>query len=243
MIDIDRYSLEYYQRPGEYKRFENICVIKMFGVGRVTNSATSYSDSGLPFVCLRLQVTLTGVQDFHLYLSVGMSNIPPGKQSKKSRLLLPFKDLFSRIFSRSPSPSRQGAQSLTPDTAIAISASPTDNATSVPKLNPQSPQTAHSSTPDKATASISILPIDSITSAPQVNPRGTDYTAILELSSTPLTWEHRMKEYGSSAYEGLKVAIQGVYDCSSIFPLLQATAGVLLTISKVVDVRGSVLNV
>ena len=47
-----------------------------------------------------------------------------------------------------------------------------------------------------------------------------------------------MKEWGSTAYEGLKIAIQGIYDCSSIFPPLQTTAGVLLTISKVVDVRG-----
>jgi hypothetical protein len=48
-----------------------------------------------------------------------------------------------------------------------------------------------------------------------------------------------MKEYGSTAYEGLKMAIQGIYDFSGSFPPLQTTAGVLLTISKVVDVRGS----
>jgi hypothetical protein len=46
-----------------------------------------------------------------------------------------------------------------------------------------------------------------------------------------------MKEWGSTAYEGLKTAIQGIYDYSGIFPPLQATAGVILTISKVVDVR------
>ena len=64
--------------------------------------------------------------------------------------------------------------------------------------------------------------------------------AILELSmmpSGPLTWEHKMKEWGCTAYEGLKTAIQGIYDCSGSFPLLQMTAGVFLTISKVVDVR------
>ena len=48
-----------------------------------------------------------------------------------------------------------------------------------------------------------------------------------------------MKECGSTAYEGLKMAIQGIYDFSGSFPPLQTTAGVLLTISKVVDVRGS----
>ena len=82
----------------------------------------------------------------------------------------------------------------------------------------------------------------SATPAPQVNPQGTEYTAILELSPTPsglLTWEHRMKAYGSTAYEGLKTAIQGIYDCSGAFPPLQTAAGVLLTICNVVDVRGS----
>ena len=48
-----------------------------------------------------------------------------------------------------------------------------------------------------------------------------------------------MKECGSTAYEGLKMAIQGIYDFSGSFPPLQTAAGVLLTISKLVDVRGS----
>jgi hypothetical protein len=51
-----------------------------------------------------------------------------------------------------------------------------------------------------------------------------------------------MKEGGSTAYEGLKTAIQGIYDCSGSFPPLQTAAGVLLTISKVVDVRGSMCS-
>jgi hypothetical protein len=46
-----------------------------------------------------------------------------------------------------------------------------------------------------------------------------------------------MKDWGSTAYEGLKTAIQGIYDCSGIFQPLQSAAGVLLTISKVVDVH------
>ena len=134
-----------------------------------------------------------------------MSDPPPGKQSKKSHLLRPFKGLFSR----SRSSFRQGAQSVIPDNErTSISASSTNNTAS----------------------------------APQVIQQGTEYTAILDLSTTPsapLTWELRMKECGSTAYEGLKTAIQGIYDCSAIFPPLQTTAGVLLTISKVVDVRGS----
>ena len=156
-----------------------------------------------------LQVTLTS-KDLHLYLNVGMSNPQPGKRSKTSRLLRPFKSLFSRCYCHSPSPSHQGVQSVTSHiAATSISASATNSATS----------------------------------APQVNPQGTEYTAILELSTTssgPLTWEHRMKEWGSTAYEGLKTAIQGIYDCSGSFPPLQVTAGVLLMISKVVDVRGSI---
>ena len=82
-------------------------------------------------------------------------------------------------------------------------------------------------------------------SVTQVNPQDTEYAAILNLPTTPsdpMAWEYRMKEWGSTTYEGLKTAIQGIYDCSSIFPPLQAAAGVLLTISKAVDVRGSLCS-
>ena len=134
------------------------------------------------------------------------------KQSKKSRLLRPIKSLFSRSYSRSPSPSHQRAQSVTPH---------------------------------KASASISASPTNSATSASQVHPQATEYTAIVELSTTPSgppTWEHQMKEWGSTAYEGLKTAIQGIYDCSVSFPPLQTAAGVFLTISSLVDVRGSMCS-
>ena len=103
-------------------------------------------------------------------------------------------------------------------------------------------QGAQSVMPRNTNASTSASPTSTATSPPLVNP----YTAILELSTTPsgsLTWERQMKEWGSTAYEGLKTAIQGIYDCSGIFPPLQTTAGVLLTISKAVDVRGSVCYV
>ena len=142
-----------------------------------------------------------------------MSDPPPGKQLKKSRLLRPIKGLFSGLHSHFPSSSCQGTQSVT--------------------------VTHHN-----ATASISASPTNA-TSEPQIIPQGTEYMAILNLSttpSTPLTWEHRMKECGSTAYQGLKTAIQGIYDCSGIFPLLQATAKLLLTISKVVDVRISLCS-
>jgi hypothetical protein len=57
------------------------------------------------------------------------------------------------------------------------------------------------------------------------------------------SWEHRIKERGSTTYEVLKTAIQGIYDCSGTYPPLQTTAGELLTISKIVDVCGSVFHV
>ena len=163
-----------------------------------------------------------------------MSDSPPGKQSNKS-LLRRFKGLLS---SSSHSPSYQGAESATTHNAEAsISAS------SAPRVNTQgsrspSYQMAKSVTPHNAGASISA------SSAPQVNSQGTEYTTILELPTTPsgpMTWEDRMKDWGSTTYEGLKTALQGIYNCSGIFPPLQTTAGVLLTISKAVDVRGSVL--
>ena len=208
-----------------------------------------------------------------------MSDRPPGDQSRKSRLLRPIKEFFSRSFSRSSSrsSSHRVTQSLATDGAIAsISALPTnatsasqvnpqshqearlvtaDNAiasisvlstnsiTSTPQVKPQSPQGTQTVTLDDATASISTSPMKSSTPAHQVNPQGTEYMAILELSpkpSGPLTWEHRLKACGSTAYEGLKTTIQGVYNCSGIFPPLQTAAGVLLTICSVVDVRGSI---
>ena len=177
-------------------------------------------------------------------LNVEMSDPPPGKQSKTSHLLRPFKGLFSRLHSRSPSPSRQGAQSVTPHNA-SRSASPTIGAKSAPLVTP-SHQGAQSVTHNVARF-LSASPTNFATFAPQVYPQleGTEYIAILDLPTTPsapLTWEHRMKEYGSAAYEGLKMVIQGIYDFSGSFPPLQTTAGVLLTISKVVDVCGSLCS-
>lgn len=134
---------------------------------------------------------------------------PPPGNQSRKSSLRQFKGLFSRLNSRSPSSSYQGVQSVTPH---------------------------------DASASSSALLTDNATSVPQVNSQATEYTAILDLPitpSSPLRWDHRMKEWESTTYEGLKTAIQGIYECSGIFPPLQATAGVLLTISKVVDVRES----
>ena len=43
---------------------------------------------------------------------------------------------------------------------------------------------------------------------------------------------------GSVVYEGLKTALQGLYDFSDMFIPLKTAAGGLLTIFKIVDVRG-----
>ena len=83
---------------------------------------------------------------------------------------------------------------------VSISASPTNSAVF--------PQRVQSATPDNAITSMSASPTNSATFGPQVSPQGTEYTAILELSSDSgtLTWEHRMKDWRSTAYEGLKMA-------------------------------------
>jgi hypothetical protein len=166
-----------------------------------------------------------------------MSDPSPGKQSKKSHMLRPFKGLFSR---RSRSPSHQP---VTPDNGSASrSASPANSTTFSPQVNSRSHLGVQPVTPHNATAT---SPRNNATSAPEANTQGAEYTAILGLPtmpSGPLTWEHQMKEWGSTAYEGLKMAIQGIYNCSGSFPPLQTTAGVLLTISKVVDVRGSMCS-
>jgi hypothetical protein len=152
-------------------------------------------------------------------------------------MLRPFKGLFSR---RSRSPSHQP---VTPDNGSASrSASPANSTTFSPQVNSRSHLGVQPVTPHNATAT---SPRNNATSAPEANTQGAEYTAILGLPtmpSGPLTWEHQMKEWGSTAYEGLKMAIQGIYNCSGSFPPLQTTAGVLLTISKVVDVRGSMCS-
>jgi len=47
---------------------------------------------------------------------------------------------------------------------------------------------------------------------------------------------------GSVAYEGLKIALQGLYNCSDMFLPLKTVAGGLMAIVKIVDVSGSVFG-
>ena len=44
---------------------------------------------------------------------------------------------------------------------------------------------------------------------------------------------------GSLVYEGLKTVLQGLFDCSDMFLPLKTATGGLLTVFKIVDVRGS----
>jgi len=51
--------------------------------------------------------------------------------------------------------------------------------------------------------------------------------------------QSQMQAVGSVAYEGLKTVLQGLYDCSDMFLPLKTVAGGLLTVIKIIDVRGS----
>lgn len=52
--------------------------------------------------------------------------------------------------------------------------------------------------------------------------------------------QSQMKAMGAVTYEGLKTVLQGLYDCSDIFLPLKTTTGGLLTVIKIIDVRGSI---
>ena len=123
--------------------------------------------------------TVQTPQHWHVFASylrlpffptVDMSDPPPGKQSKKSRLLRPIKGLFSRLHSRSPS----GTQSVTPHNETA-SISATNIVTSAPQTSYQG---AQSVTPRNATASISTSAANNATSAPQASYRAQSVTPI-----------------------------------------------------------------
>ena len=63
------------------------------------------------------------------------------------------------------------------------------------------------------------------------------YAAIGRIPTTAT----QTQQIGSVAYEGLKTALQGLYDCSDMLLPLKAASGVMLTIIKVFDVRDSML--
>ena len=72
----------------------------------------------------------------------------------------------------------------------------------------------------------------------QYNP----YAAIGGIATTIPVPATRIEKMGSAAYEGLKIALQGLYDCSDMFLPLKTAAGILMAIIKIVDVSGSVFG-
>ena len=75
------------------------------------------------------------------------------------------------------------------------------------------------------------------TASDNSNPQDNLYTAIggLPAAVVPTT---KTRQIGSVAYEGLKTVLQGLYDCSDMFQPLKTATGALLTILRIVDVRG-----
>jgi hypothetical protein len=141
-----------------------------------------------------------------------MSHRPQGGQSLKSRILLSVKGVFSKLRDRSPSP-------RPPQSASSTQKSVTPSAT-LPTTEP----------------SDSTVPSDN--SNPQDNP----YVAIGALPITmpiPETRVQRAKAAESVAYEGLKLVLEGLSECSAMCPPLKTAVGALLTFIKIVDVCGS----
>ena len=87
---------------------------------------------------------------------------------------------------------------------------------------------------DGASTPASVPQVEDTESSAQAPPRiDNAYTAIV--GSTATTGDPTM---GSVVYEGLKTVLQGLYDCSDMFTPLKTATGGLLTIFKIVDVRG-----
>jgi len=52
----------------------------------------------------------------------------------------------------------------------------------------------------------------------------------------------QVEEVGSVVYEGLKIVVKGLYDCSDMFLPLKMVAGGILTFIGLVEVHGSMYN-
>ena len=71
------------------------------------------------------------------------------------------------------------------------------------------------------------------------SPQNNHYQAINGLPAVvddPKTRVQQAKMVGVVVYEGLKTVLQGLKDCSNMFPPLGTAAGGILTIIKVVEV-------
>ncbi|KAF8972051.1 hypothetical protein BDZ97DRAFT_1913295 [Flammula alnicola] len=175
-----------------------------------------------------------------------MSHSGRGKQSKRSALLDPIQDIYNRIRNRLPSP--QPPQLVT-GTELATKSFTRQTVTvqngfiAPPKMSGD--EVANTNTPlpvSQANCSTSVTPITKSPTSREpsenVNPQYNAYAAIGGLPTTVVIPEpgvQRAKAVGSVAYEGLKLVLQGLSDCSGMFPPLKTAAGGLLTIIKIAD--------
>jgi hypothetical protein len=143
------------------------------------------------------------------------------------RWLRPVKKTLSKLRNRSPSP--QPIQS-------AAIPSASHNAPNTSAAIPTSQ--VNSSIAASSVAASSATYVASGNNTPQANA----YIAMSGLPTTvviPETLAQRAKAEGSVAYEGLKVVLQGLSDCSGVFPPLKTAAAGLLTILNIANVCGS----
>ena len=76
-------------------------------------------------------------------------------------------------------------------------------------------------------------------------PQDNDYLAIgggLPAMVDPETRVQQAKEVGSIVYEGMKIVVKGLYDCSGMFAPLKTVAGGILTFIELVEVSGSMYH-
>jgi hypothetical protein len=76
-------------------------------------------------------------------------------------------------------------------------------------------------------------------------PQDNSYLAIggpLAVGADPETRVQQAKAVGSVVYEGLKIVVKGLYDCSDMFLPLKTAAGGILTFIELVEVSGSMYN-
>ncbi|KAF8972031.1 hypothetical protein BDZ97DRAFT_1913280 [Flammula alnicola] len=173
-----------------------------------------------------------------------MSHSGRGKQSKRSALLDPIQDIYNRIRNRSPSP--QPPQLVTgTELATKSFTRQTVQKGFIAPSKMSGDEVANTNTPlpvSQANRSTSVTPITKSPTSREpsenFNPQYNAYAAIGGLPTTvviPETRVQRAKAVGSVAYEGLKLALQGLSDCSGMFPPLKTAAGGLLTIIKIAD--------
>jgi len=58
----------------------------------------------------------------------------------------------------------------------------------------------------------------------------------------PETTVQQAEALGSVVYEGLKMVVKGLYNCSDMFLPLKTAAGGILTFVEIVEVSGSMYN-